>query len=94
MKSVSYLILLHVASLTVPVMQKTHVFATSSFPQMEALDFLDLLQHISSFDMKCALGMLISRQSFLGQRKVSIPSMVVTLPGGFHFGLVTKFALA
>lgn len=65
-----------------------------SFAQTKALDFLNLLQHISSFNMNCTLGMLISGQPFWGQRKVSILGIVATLPGEFHFGLATKFVLA
>lgn len=52
------------------------------------------LQHISSFDMKCTLGMLISDSHFGVKGSLVILSTVVILPGGFHFGLVTKLILA
>lgn len=93
--SVSYLILRCVTSLMVPIMQKAHVVAASSFAQTQALDFLHLLQRTSSFDTKWTLGMLISRWLFWCQRKFSIlsSSSHTTWRVSFWFGHNIYFSL-
>lgn len=70
MKCVSYLILHCVASLTVPVMQKAHVFAASSFAQTKALDFLcftstyfQFLYEMYSGDADFQTAVLVSKEA-------------------------------